>query len=110
MFIDKVKKLCSERGESLASVIQSLNLSQNSSTRWSKGQTPNAMTAKRLADYFDVSVDYLLSDDENDLRYKPLSENEQTMLRLFGQLRHDSQLIFIGRLEEYVERENLSKN
>lgn len=54
-----VKKLCNERKISINDLEKSLGYSKNTLYRL-KTQTPGADKLQAIADYFDVSVDYLL--------------------------------------------------
>lgn len=60
MFYDRFVDLCKEKGLSPAAVTRELGLNNSSSTAWKRGSVPKSDTLKKLADYFDVSTDYLL--------------------------------------------------
>lgn len=63
-----------------------------------------------VADYFSVSVDYLLGRSEmrdKEQKKEPvpgLSKNGAEMLELYEQLPEREQLIFLGRLHEAIAR------
>lgn len=59
MLYERIKKLADEKQKSLSSVSTDLGLGENSIYRF-KTQRPNSATLEKIADYFDVSVDYLL--------------------------------------------------
>ena len=55
------EQLCKEKGVTPARVREDLAISQSTMASWkSRGLTPKYDTSKKLADYFGVSVDYLL--------------------------------------------------
>lgn len=60
MFYDRFVELCRERGKSPAAVTREIGLNNSSSTAWKHGSTPKGETLQKLANYFGVSVDYLL--------------------------------------------------
>ncbi len=60
MFYDRFIELCKQRGKSPAAVTKELGLNNSSSTAWKRGSTPKSETLQKLANYFGVSVDYLL--------------------------------------------------
>lgn len=77
---ERIKELSKKRGVSLSDVSQALGKSQNYIYTL-KTQLPNTETAEKLADYFHVSVDYLLgrvdekdAQDQKDLK-KFLDDN-----------------------------------
>lgn len=56
-----LKKIRMKRKLSQKQIAEELKISQQQYSKWEGGiSTPNAETLVRLADYFDVSVDYLL--------------------------------------------------
>ncbi len=60
---DRIKNLAEKRGKSLPSVSADLNFSDNLFYRW-KTSNPKASDLAKVADYFHVSVDYLLGREE----------------------------------------------
>lgn len=60
MFYDNFLELCREKGKSPAAVTREIGLNNSSSTAWKHGATPKGETLQKLANYFGVSVDYLL--------------------------------------------------
>lgn len=62
MFYDNLDVLCAERGITVSRLLEILNLSRSSASRWkTKGYLPSRETAKKIADYFGISVQELLS-------------------------------------------------
>lgn len=59
MLYQRLQQLTKERHQSLSEVSTELGLGENSFYRF-KNQRPNSATLEKIADYFDVSVDYLL--------------------------------------------------
>ncbi|CAI3315964.1 helix-turn-helix transcriptional regulator [Enterococcus cecorum] len=64
MLLDRVKMLAKNRGITIAELERKLDFSQGSISRWIK-QSPSSERVQKVADYFDVSVDYLLGRSEN---------------------------------------------
>lgn len=64
-FYDKVNGLCRRKGMSITALAVELGFSKGSATGWKKmTKPPRAANVKKIADYFGVSVDYLLDDLE----------------------------------------------
>lgn len=61
--LNRIKELTSKKGISLAELERQTNLSSGSITKWNKS-SPSIDKVNALADYFDVSVDYLLGRTE----------------------------------------------
>lgn len=61
---DQLIKLCKERDIKPSPVLRSLGLSATNLKRWQNGSTINSDILEKLAEYFGVSVNYFLADDE----------------------------------------------
>ncbi len=62
MFLEKVKMLCKDRDETVGDFEKNMGFSRGAAYKWGKS-LPNVGTAKRIADYFGVSLDYLMGND-----------------------------------------------
>lgn len=59
---DRVRRLCNSQGIDISNLGQYLpdaNVSKSTISGWKKGATPRAGIVKSIADYFDVSPDYI---------------------------------------------------
>ncbi len=65
MFYETLLKLCDQKGVKITNVVKELNMSSGNMTRWKSGILPHGKNLKKLADYFEVSVDYLLGKTDN---------------------------------------------
>lgn len=61
---ERIKMLCSKKRMSVAELERKLNLSNGSISKWAKSK-PNSDQISRIAEFFDVSVDYLLGRTNN---------------------------------------------
>lgn len=65
MFYDLYDELCKAKGVSATKAAMDMGLSKSHPTAWKKrGLTPKGDTLNKIADYFGVSVDYLLGKEE----------------------------------------------
>ena len=62
MFYDNFSRLCTERGKSPTAVAKELGFSNAAASHWKNGKSPTAKTLQKIADYFSVTVNDLLSD------------------------------------------------
>lgn len=72
---DRVRELCNDRKISINDLENALGYSKNTLYRL-KTQTPGSDKLERIADYFDVSVDYLLGRTDKK-RYYDLTEKDE---------------------------------
>lgn len=64
MFYENLDKLCKSRGETVTSLAKKLNLSTSKVTAWKRGSIPKGEILLKIAKYFNVSTDYLLTGKE----------------------------------------------
>lgn len=64
MFYDRYIELCVTSGEKPYSVAKKLGLSNSNVAQWKKGSTPRKEVLQRIAEYFNVSVAYLMGLEE----------------------------------------------
>lgn len=71
-----IKELAKEKGLSIRQLEMNFGYSNGYLGSW-KRQTPNSIELARLADYFDVSVDYLLGREKKETpKHVDLSEDD----------------------------------
>ena len=63
MLKDKIKELCVRNGTTIQKLEETLNIGNGVISRWDKS-SPKADNLKKVADYFGVTLDYLMSDEE----------------------------------------------
>lgn len=127
MFYAQIEKLCKEKGEKITPVLKKLNLSPGGIERWRKGAIPTGEVLLKFADYFGVSIDYLLGRDEdsvhslnninqnvvsspnstnlvNSTNSVYLSSDDKQLLELFGRLdllqKNQTLNFIINKIEE----------
>lgn len=65
MFWEKFQYLSELKGMKPHTVLKELEISSGSANNWKKGTIPSGEILKKIADYFEVSIDSLLDFDEN---------------------------------------------
>lgn len=95
---ERIQKLAKQRGIGLSKLALELGFSENLFYRW-KSSEPKAVDLAKVADYFDVSVDYLLGRETKDtpedleevldniISYdgKPMTKHDKELIRAFLQ-------------------------
>ncbi|MDU7338574.1 MAG: helix-turn-helix transcriptional regulator [Clostridium sp.] len=66
MLVDKIKKLCDERGETLASLERELGFGNGTIRRWDV-TVPSGDKLTKVADFFSVSIDFLLNREQKEM-------------------------------------------
>ena len=62
--LDKIKGLCKENGMSVSQLEQALGFGNKAIYKWDE-QMPSIDRVKKVADYFGVTVDFLIADEKN---------------------------------------------
>lgn len=60
VFFTQIESLCKAKHISPSALAKMMNLSPNASGKWRSGSLPKVETVMKIADYFDVSTDFLL--------------------------------------------------
>lgn len=103
IFIERLLDLLKEKDIPRKKMLDDLGLANGSFVNWkTRGSIPNAETLSRIADYFEVTSDYLLG--KTDERKKPspdlrLTEREKAILEIFRSLSEEKQDKLIEILE-----------
>lgn len=86
MFYDRFIELCRKSGIKPTPLVMQMGLSSSNVSQWKKGSTPRPEVLKRLADYFNVSVEYLLESDQKEKPATPegdeLSDEDIEIIKL----------------------------
>lgn len=94
---DRVKKLCDEQGISIVELEEKVGFGRNALYKWKK-QSPKAETLQRVAEYFNVSTDYLLG--RTDKKY--IDDVETIAAHHDGEDWTDEELEEIEKFKEFV--------
>lgn len=88
MFYKKLQELAKKKGKSFAQIEKDLGLAKNSMYNY-KTKKPTADRLNAIAEYFDVSVDYLLGRQDEPKHKEDLSEEESELIGAFRMERED---------------------
>lgn len=66
MFYDIVNDLCKARKTTITRMSEEIGLSNAAPTSWRKGAVPKLSTLKKISEYFGVSVEYLLGNEQKE--------------------------------------------
>lgn len=61
---ERIQKLSKNRGKSVKDVARELSFGESTIYKW-KTQSPKGKDLEKIADYFDVSIDYLMGRTDN---------------------------------------------
>lgn len=81
-FITRVIELTRKKGITGSELCTILNINKSAMVHWKRGAYPTLPTAVKMAEYFDVSVEYLMTGKD----IEGLSADERDMLNLYRSL------------------------
>lgn len=104
MFWDKFVALCNQKGKSPNGACAELGFSANTATKWKQGSIPRDTTLRKIADYFGVSVSYLIGvvDDPDPIALIDPSKKDPPLLPLVEEL--GQQLEALAALGDLVDQ------
>lgn len=109
MFAEKLKELRFFKKITQTELSQVLGVSQQTVGSWeTSNSTPNLTMLGKLADYFEVSADYLLGRNENDLG-NILSDDQVMLLDAFGELDVVNRQKVLGYIEGLCHEQKRNK-
>ena len=104
---ENIVTLCASRGIKCGKMCTDIGISKSLVTDLKMGRKSgmSATTAQKIADYFGVTVGYLLGTEEKKetLTEKDLSESEQKLIELFRKVPEDRQDFVMKMIEAAIE-------
>ncbi|RBS30084.1 hypothetical protein EB14_02411 [Enterococcus faecium] len=110
MLLDRVKLLANEKKMTVAELERKLNFAQGSISKWSK-QSPSSERLQKVADFFDVSADYLLGRTDKRHYYDLTEKDKQDIAlqaeKLLEGLDSDTETNYYGEPLDDEDKEKL---
>lgn len=101
--MNKIKELRLSKKLSQQQLAKILFVNQTAVSQWERGATtPNLQLLTKIADYFNVSIDYLIGNDTNKKSpsiKEELTADEQKLLKSFRELNEEGQYILLSQAE-----------
>lgn len=104
-FLEKLYSLMENKGITKNALCNILKINGNSFVNWeNRGTLPKGETLIKMADYFNVTSDYLLGlDDVPNRKNESISENAQELIEMYTQLSERNQIKIIGYVQRMLE-------
>lgn len=96
MFKENFERLCAKKGKSPSAVCDEIGLSRTMYSKWDNESVPRKVTLIKIADYFGVTPESLVA--ENERKKSPSEADEDRIFK--GELAK----IFLGLLPEQQEQ------
>lgn len=102
MFWETFEFLCQQHGSTPTAISQEIGFSNATATKWKKGSIPNGETLQKIADYFDVSVDYLLGKEKKPSApegTESMGENEKRLFAIWDKIPEEQKPELLNLIE-----------
>ncbi|MFZ4853141.1 helix-turn-helix domain-containing protein [Enterococcus entomosocium] len=112
---ERIKILANKQGKSVKDVARDLNFGESTIYKW-KMQSPKGVDLEKVADYFNVSVDYLLGRTDSTSKNSDGPKNltiEEALASVMSSdgkpLTDNDRQILTGIIEAYIKNKNDAK-
>jgi transcriptional regulator with XRE-family HTH domain len=98
MFFETVQELCLQKGISVDRLAREVGIYKSNFTNWKNGSTPGVGKVAKIAAYFGVSADYLLTgtrEKRPPAEAGGLTDVEMEILKIFRNLPEDKKRVFM---------------
>lgn len=109
MFWSKFYELCREKNMSPNGVAKEIGVSSGSITSWKQGKVPHHSTLIKIADYFGVSVDYLLGKTDEKEKAPAVDADDRELNEYLEFLRTDPNYRMMFSLMKGATKEDVEK-
>ena len=99
MFWKIFVELCHNAGKLPTNVVKEIGIAHGSVTQWKNGRIPRDSTLIKIAQYFNVTTEYLIGKEKS-----PTEEDEHMseFAKLFPQLSEDEQRLVIAQMKGII--------
>ncbi|MBE6904330.1 MAG: helix-turn-helix transcriptional regulator [Ruminococcaceae bacterium] len=105
--VQRILELMNEKKVNAKTLTTDIGLSSSAITEWKKGKAkPSVEALEKIANYFDVSVDYLLR--ITDIK-KPLIKGDEELTEYLSELESREELRMLFRLTSKATKEDVEK-
>lgn len=109
MFYDVYQNLCKQINKAPSRVAIELGLNKSTVSVWkNKAAVPSGETLQKVADYFNVSIDYLLEKEEEKTSPADLTEDEELNIYL-EELKNRKEMRMLFKLASGATKEDVEK-
>lgn len=99
--LERIKKLCAEKGINLTKLEKEIGLSQGAAYKW-KNSSPSLEVLDKLSNYFDVTVDYIMTGVEKTKPEIPMHTDEHfELLELYSALKDEQKIAIMNLLRSF---------
>ena len=101
---NRIEQLCNQQNLTIGKLCSNVAISRGNLSDLKSGRTKSLSSdkLKKIADYFSVSIDYLLGQNKNDTMLE-LSDTEQTLINTYRKLDTKKKTIALAEIYKLSE-------
>ena len=103
MFYDYLKQACKDNNISVTATLKKIGIGTANGTYWKNGSVPASDIVVKLAEFLDVTTDYLLLGKEKSSPTEQLTADEQKLLTYYKDLTKREKRIILETAETFSE-------
>ena len=105
VFYKNYLNLCAKANKSPSAVAIAIGLSNAAASGWKKGKTPSDTTLEKLANYFGITVESLISEQKKPATHEgdELTEAQRQALTLIKSMSDEQLRAFISAAEAFLK-------
>lgn len=97
--VNRIRTLCEEKGITINKLEKEVEIGRGNIARWDKHK-PNIVNVQKVADYFGVSTDYILTGNEKKPAEKgELTETQREAVELIMKMSDEQLKVFVATLK-----------
>lgn len=100
-FYERLRAICKEKGTTVTNMLTKLGIATGSTGNWKRGSLPNGDVLIKIADYLNISVDYILFGEYR----SDISKDERKLVELYRITPERAKYKVICDMERIVQEE-----
>ncbi len=108
---ERIETLCDERGINITQMCREAGIPRSALSDYKSNRIKSIATDKlsKIANYFGVSVDYLLTGEEPEQKEKPLVNGDEELTKYLEELRTRPEMKMLFQLTSTATKEDVEK-
>lgn len=108
MLQDKIKELCKSHGTSIPRLEEKLDFGAGTISKWKKS-SPSVDKLLKVAEYFQVSIDWLIDRKDFVINQDTFTEKELEIIKIYRKFNSEGEKQFFERINDMLNHDEYKK-